>query len=91
MLAPFVAAGAPHVNVAVPFPETAANAVGASGNPAGDTFDDSATDAPTPTELAALIRKLYDVPFVSPVATYVVVRTLFATVIQPEPSFCSTT
>ena len=80
--------GRVHTRTTAPFVAAAVNAVGATGTPAATT-DPARLDAPTVTAFNALTRKLYNVPFVKPVAMYVVeVEELSATiVVQVAPEF----
>ena len=63
--------GRVHTRTTAPFVGVAVKAVGATGTPAGTT-EPARLDAPTVTAFNALTRKLYEVPFVKPVAVYVV-------------------
>ncbi len=63
--------GRVHTSTTALFVGDANNDVAATGTPAGTT-EPARLDAPTVTAFNALTRKLYEVPFVNPVAVYVV-------------------
>jgi hypothetical protein len=63
--------GRVHTRTTAPFVGAATTDVGATGTPAGTT-EPARLDAPIVTAFKALTRKLYNVPFVRPVAEYVV-------------------
>ena len=62
--------GGNQLNVNTPFPDDDVTPVGAAGNAAGVTTV-IALGKPVPTEFTALTRKMYDTPFVRPVAVNV--------------------
>ena len=79
-------AGTPKLTLAVAFPPTVANEVGAPGTVAGVT-DADAPDSPLlPTALVACTVKVYAVPLVSPVTTSAVATELKVTGVWATPA-----